>query len=157
MESDQIVPMILRGIKGKNTHLPPEKALEGLTPEIARMRPQNDYHSCWELLHHAVVWQEAIFEAILGKDVDWQAISEKDNWPGEEYLADDSNFVNLIEKFTQGLKKAEELAKSMDLTKSMPAWGDAPVLQAYFVLLQHNSYHLGQIVAVRKMLGIWSS
>ncbi len=156
MLPDEIIPMVLRGLKGKNTHLPPEKALEGLTPEIARTKPPNNYHSCWELLHHTVVWQEAILEAIMGKEVDWKVISDANNWPGEEYLADDSNFINLVEKLTQGFAKAQELAKTVDLTKPMPAWGDAPVLQAFFVLLQHNSYHLGQIVAVRKMLGNWS-
>ena len=99
--------MIKRGIKGKNTHLPPTKALEDLTPQIARMKPQNNYHSCWELLHHTVVWQEAIFEAIIGKKVDWEKISRENNWPGKEYLTDNSNFIKLIEKFNEGLKKAQ--------------------------------------------------
>jgi uncharacterized damage-inducible protein DinB len=157
METNKIVKMILKGLEGKNTHLPPSKALEGLTPKIARKTPINDDHSSWELLHHIVVWQEGIIEAINGKKVDWQAISKNNNWPTEEYVSDDVNFLNLVDKFTKGLLQAKELAKTVDLTKSMPAWGDAPVLQAFFVLLQHNSYHLGQIVVVRKQLGNWPS
>ncbi len=157
MENDKVIKMILNGLKGKNTHLPPKKAIEGLTPEIAKMIPENEYHSCWEMLHHIVVWQEAIFEGIKGKEVDWQAISENNNWPTSDHLADDSNYLNLVNKFEQGLLHTEELAKTTDLDKSMPSWGNAPVLQAFFVLLQHNSYHLGQIVSVRKILGNWPS
>ena len=157
MDSDKIIMMITNGLEGKNTHLLPNNALEGLTPKLARETPEDVHHSCWELLHHIVVWQEAIFEAINGKKVDWQAISENTNWPTTEQLFDDSNFHNLVDKFSQGLLRAKELAKTVDLSKSMPAWGKAPVIQAFFVLLQHNSYHLGQIVTVRKILGNWSS
>ncbi|MHA2108374.1 MAG: DinB family protein [Candidatus Hodarchaeales archaeon] len=157
MEIDKIVKMIQKGLIGKNTHLPPNKAIEGFSPDIAKIAPKNGNHSCWELLHHIVVWQEAILKAIDGNNVDWKAISDKTNWPAADYISDESNFINLVEKFENGLILADKKAKTVDLNKPMPAWGDAPTLQAYFVLLQHNSYHLGQIVAVRKQLGNWPS
>lgn len=153
---EQLVKVIINGLHGKNSHVNPKKAIEGLTPENARKKPDNSNHSCWELLYHIVVWQEAIFEAIEGNKVDWQEVSKIHNWPSDEYLSKDSNYPNLVNKFFQGISKAEKLANSVDLHTPMPAWTEAPVIQAFIVLLQHNSYHLGQIVTTRKNLGFWT-
>jgi len=71
-------------------------------------------------------------------------------------LSDDQNFINLVKTFNDGLLEVEELIKTTDLQKPMPTWGNAPVIQAFIVLLQHNSYHYGQIVAIRQNLGIWT-
>ena len=66
---EQLIKVIINGLHGKNTHLQPKKAIDGLNPENARKKPDNSNHSSWELLHHIVIWQEAIFEAIEGKEV----------------------------------------------------------------------------------------
>ena len=151
-----VVKALIDGLYGKNTHLNPKKVVEGLTPTTAKIKPENDLHSCWEILHHIKIWQKAIIEAINGKKVDWEDISKKYNWPSADYLSDDQNFIKLVKTFEDGLLETEKLIKTTDLHKPMPAWDDAPVIQAIIVLLQHNSYHYGQIVAVRKILGIWS-
>ncbi|MFX1506822.1 MAG: DinB family protein [Promethearchaeota archaeon] len=152
---ETVVKALVDGLYGKNTHLNPKKVVEGLTPANAKIKPENDNHSCWDLLHHIKIWQKAILDAIKGEKVDWGDISKHHDWPSVEYLSDDQNFIGLVKMFEDGLKEAEELIKTTDLHKSMPAWDNAPVIQAIIVLLQHNSYHYGQIVAVRKNLGIW--
>ena len=153
---ETVVKALIGGLYGKNTHLNPKKVVEGLTPANAKIKPKNDLHSCWELLHHVKIWQKAIIEAIKGEEVDWEDISKNYNWPSDEYLSDDQNFINLVKAFENGLTEIENLINTTDLHKPMPAWDSAPVIQAIIVLLQHNSYHYGQIVAVRKSLGIWS-
>ncbi len=154
---DQLVKIIINGLHGKNTHIKPEKVIAGLNPDNASKKPEESNHSCWELLHHIVVWQEAILEAIEGKKVDWKEVEKNHNWPSDEYLSNDSNFSSLVDKFLLGISKAEKLANSVDLHKPLPAWSEAPVIQTFIVLLQHNSYHLGQIITTRKNLGLWES
>ena len=151
---EQVVTGLVDGLYGRNTHLDPKKVVKGLTPANAKKKLNDDSHSCWELIHHIKIWQKAIIQSIKGKDVDWKEISKRYNWPSSEYLSDDQNFINLVKMFEGGLMEAEELIKTTDLHKPMPAWGNAPVIRAFIVLLQHNSYHYGQIVAIRKNLGI---
>ncbi|MFX0126272.1 MAG: DinB family protein, partial [Candidatus Hodarchaeota archaeon] len=69
--SDTLIKVIVNGLHGKNTHLNPQKAVEGLSPTSARNRPSAELHSCWDILHHIVVWQEGILRAIKGEKVDW--------------------------------------------------------------------------------------
>ncbi|MFX0152748.1 MAG: DinB family protein [Candidatus Hodarchaeota archaeon] len=151
----QLIEAMINSLHVKTAHIKPNKAVEGLTPSNARSKPEGEYHSCWDLLHHIVVWQEGILRGIKGEKVDWKDIGEHHDWPTSELMSDDSNFINLVKKFKNGLKEAEEIAKTVDWYKEMPSWRGASIIEAFIVLLQHNSYHLGQLVAVRKILGDW--
>ena len=110
------------------------------------------HHFHQQRLRSPVVWQEGLIEAIKGNKVDWKDIGKHHNWPSEIQLSDDSNFYNLVKTFLNGLVKTEQLIKSIDLNTPMPAWGEKPILSAIIVLLQHNSYHLGKIMILRKIL-----
>ena len=153
--NEQIISVIINGLQGKNTHLTPKKALEGLTPTKAKQKPEGEFHSCWEILHHIVIWQETMLRAIKGEKVDWEGIERNSNWPASSYLEDNSNFTTLVQKFEKGLFEAEKIVKKVDLFEKMPTWDNELIIQAFIVLLQHNSYHLGQIIAVRKIQGSW--
>jgi uncharacterized damage-inducible protein DinB len=146
------VEALISGLFAKNTHIEPKKALEGLTPANARQKPNNNVHSCWENLHHIVIWQEGLIDAIKGKKVDWKEIEKHHNWPTETQLSNDSNFDNLVKKYLDGLVRIEKLLRTINLNTPMPAWGEKPIINAVIVLLQHNSYHLGKIMALRKIV-----
>jgi len=151
---ESLIKALTNGLHGINTHIDPKKAIDGLTSTTAKLTLENEFHSCWDLIHHMVVWQEAIFETIRGNKVDWRKISEENNWPSMQFYEDDTNFDKLVEKFLAGIKIAEEFLKEVDLHKPMPGWSDEPTFQAFIVLLQHNSYHLGQLITVRRTLNI---
>jgi uncharacterized damage-inducible protein DinB len=145
--------MFKRGLVGKGIHIDSKIALKGLSPSLARKKPRDNVHSCWELLHHVVVWQEAMIVAIKGNEVDWDGIATSNNWPTAEMLAVDSNLSNLLLRFEKGIGEVENLLENLDFNNPMPGWDNDPIIQGINVLLQHNSYHIGQIVIVRKLLG----
>ncbi len=122
---------------------------------MARLKPQPIFHSSWELIHHIVIWQDAILAGLKGKTVNWKEIGQKYNWPTTKDMEDDIDFVKLTEKFMGGLKTAEELIDSLDLFKKVSLWEEITGFEAFMGLLQHNSYHSGQIITVRKILGNW--
>ena len=45
------------------------------------------YHSCWDLLHHTVFWQDIILKNLEGEYIDWNTINNEDNWPSDEFLS----------------------------------------------------------------------
>ena len=154
----QLLKDISSGLIGGLTHLHPKKAVEGLTPAIARKKPKNLDHSCWDLLHHTVFWQDILLKNLEGKIVDWYPPHDK-NWPSNEYLSKDDNFLGLLEKFNNNLEKAAEKLKNINLMKRIeigpPLPPDASYFRILLVFLQHTSYHLGQLVTTRKLLGDW--
>ena len=90
------------------------------------------------------------------RQVSVSEIGQKYNWPTPKDMEDDANFVGLTEKFIDGLKTAEELMDSIDLFKKITLWEELTGFEALLGLLQHNSYHLGQIITTRKNLGFWT-
>lgn len=157
--SEQFIKDLSSGLTGYLTHLAPMKAVEGLTPTNARKKPSGKYHSCWDLLHHTVYWQEILLKNLDGKFIDWAKINNEDNWPSDENFSEDDNFIELVRKFKQNLEITSKKLEDIDLTKGIKIFpGRAPDV-SYFrlvlVFLQHTSYHLGQIVTTRKLLGDW--
>ncbi len=143
-----------RGLRGKGTHLDPLKALDGFTPETARMIPNNGTHSCWHILYHIVYWQDFMLAALRGEQVDWPKNNEE-SWPTSKMIENQEDWMGLIEKFENGLIEAESLTSKLESTKDLPAWPKVPPFAAFLVLIQHNSYHIGEIVATRQALGLW--
>ncbi|MHA2224320.1 MAG: hypothetical protein ACXAC8_03910 [Candidatus Hodarchaeales archaeon] len=62
---------------------------------------------------------------------------------------------NLISRFERGLIEVGKLIETTDFVKSIPSWETEPSIRVLIILLQHNSYHIGQIVSVRQFLGCW--
>ena len=140
------------GLYGKHTHPDPLDAVRGLTYEMASQRTSESVHSSLELLFHLVFWQDLCLEAARGeKDVKWPDAA------GEDWLGTDMQVTwgELVARFEKGLEEGKRLVAEGDLEMPLPAWHNIPMLRAMIVLIQHNSYHLGQIVSNRIAQGTW--
>ncbi|MHA2245429.1 MAG: DinB family protein [Candidatus Hodarchaeales archaeon] len=152
---DHLTSAISGGFQGEWTHIDPKYVFIGLTPITAKKKPNNDTHSCWELLYHIVLWQDTMIKSIKGETVDWNEIEKKDNWPTNETMNDDSNFSKLLDKFNSGIKEARNLLESVDFVKKSVGFPELSTIKLFIALLQHTSYHVGQIVTIRQNLGDW--
>lgn len=154
MNLDVVEQALKRGIRGKHTHIDPLKAIEGLTADTARKVPENGTHSCWHLLHHIVYWQELMLSALRGEKVNWPKNNDA-SWPTKTTIEETENWNELVKQFERGLAEAEEHVQKIESFENLPAWPKVPPFTAILVLSQHNSFHLGEIVATRQALGIW--
>ena len=136
------------GFSGKGSHMPPRRAVQGLTAARATLAPPGGLHSAHRLLHHIVYWQGLILAAIRGK-VDWPEGPE--DWDCEMAPWDE-----LVRQFEAHLDEANRQAAEEDLTRRMPEWDESMTVGgALTVLITHNSYHLGQLIDVRRLTGCW--
>jgi len=154
----QLIKDLTSGLIGELTHLHPKRAVEGLIPTIARKKPKNLDHSCWDLLHHTVFWQDILLKNLEGEFMNWYPPHDK-NWPSDEYLSNDDNFSGLLDKFNKNLEIAATKLENINLMDRInfrpPLPPDATYFRILLVFLQHTSYHLGQLVTTRKLLGDW--
>ena len=151
---DNLTASILTdGLLGKYTHMNPMKALEGISASVAQKEPAPGVHSIWANLYHMLFWYELIMQTIHDPDVDWKSVQGKD-WPSTTKL-DDAEWSRLLASFGKSLKEAKEKIVKEDLSKPIPSFKEKPIAQMLLVLVQHNSYHIGQIVMARQLLGKW--
>ena len=78
-------------------------------------------------------------------------------WPQGDAPPDDAAWDRSIKAFRADLKAVEELVTdpSTDLFARIPHGDGQTILREALLVADHNAYHLGQIVAVRRMLGAW--
>jgi uncharacterized damage-inducible protein DinB len=157
---NQLLKDMIHAMSGAITHLSSENALVNLTPEDSKIKPEEKYHSCWDLLHHLIAWQNIVIQNLEGEFRDWLNIPKDENWPTEEELSDDQNFVDLKNQLNINIEKIKQLFDTVDLTEFVKICSGEEIkpvtkFRLMLVFLQHTSYHLGQIVTTRKLLGNW--
>jgi uncharacterized damage-inducible protein DinB len=134
-----------------------DAAAANLPAELRGRRPENFPHSVWELLEHIRIAQEDLADYMESADhasVKWP----DDYWPKTPAPPSDSAWDASLEAVRHGCQRLKAIAMNpaIDLAAPIP-WGESRTyLRTILVAVDHTSYHVGQILAVRKLLGAWS-
>lgn len=137
------------GISGAFSHVNPLEAIANLDLNIARKRLDEVSHSIWEILYHIVFWQDIFIENIKENNPKWD---DEKSWLTEKHMQKDENFEQLKERFEEGIEEIGKLIDTVDLEKKLSFWENEPILQFIVVAITHNSYHIGQIMVIKKIL-----
>ena len=147
---------LLELLKGGHAHVNFKDAVNSLEPKNRNVRTEGDLHSVWELLEHIRIAQEDILRYTL--DSKWKSPKWPDEyWPKKTEKVTDEMWNNSIKKFNSDLNELIELAQNtkIDITSEIPHGEGRTYLRELTLAANHNSYHIGQIIVVRKLLGDW--
>src|SRR5262245_64780862 len=141
---------------GGGAHLDFDKAVAGLPPELRGVRAANSPHTAWRLLEHLRIAQWDILEFSRNPKYvapEWPA----GYWPAGDAPPDDKAWDRSVASFHVDLKAMRALVNDpkTDLFAKIP-WGDGQtILREALLVADHNAYHLGQLVLLRRALGAW--
>ena len=127
-------------------------ALDGLPPERVNERIDGLPHSLWDLLEHLRFSQADILEYAV--DPGYQ----KKDWPDAywpDWAAQPVEWDAALATFRTDLEALVRLAETADLTAELPHAPGYTVLRQILVAADHNAHHLGQVVSLRRQLGLW--
>jgi hypothetical protein len=145
-------------LRGGNAHLNFEEALAGLPPNLRGAKPQGLPYTPWRLLEHMRIAQWDILEFSRNpKHVSPEFPAEY--WPEGDAPPDEKAWQKSIRQFRADLKAMQDLVEdpATDLLAPIPHGEGQTLLREALLVADHNSYHLGQMVAVRRLLGAWES
>lgn len=140
-------------LTGDGAYANVREILKGIELRQLGVRPDVAPHSIYEELWHLVYWQDFLLDWIQGKGRSLPE-NEADSWPIRQEPADLTEARDLVRRFLEGINTAREIAAEPDRLATV-------VREKYTVqslletLLAHNSYHLGKIVLLRQLIGIW--
>jgi uncharacterized damage-inducible protein DinB len=146
-------------VAGKGAHANVERALTQLPPEVRARRPEGLVHSVWELLEHIRLAQQDILRYTF--EPDWRSPEwPKGYWP-ETNAAEvsDQAWERSLAGFRSDLAGILRMVEdtSLDLTAQIPHGRPGHTyLREALLVADHNAYHAGQIVDVRRALGAWA-
>lgn len=143
-------------LRGGHAHVTAEQALDSLSPALRNVRPATGGHSVWEELEHMRLAQEDILRYTL--DASWASLPFPDGyWPNAtEQLTEEAwsaSVAAFFADFEEVIKLAQDI--NLDLTAEIPHGEGRTYLREILLVADHNAYHLGQIVQMRKALGDW--
>lgn len=155
-------PALTELLYGKGAHANSVACVEGLTAELASCQIAGFPHSIWQLVFHINYWIEYDLKRIRCEHPPYPARADE-SWPYSPAPADDAEWEQAAARFTALLGEVAMLADSgpeklQGQVEAMhPAQGQqsSSVVAVLWQTVVHNSYHLGQIVLLRRTLSVW--
>ena len=148
---------LLALLDGGHAHVAAGKAFAGLAPRLRGVRPDGGGHSAWELLEHLRIAQEDILRYVL--DPGWKSPSWPEGYWPPPGAPTAKRWGTSLRAFVRDLEAVKELVRdpARDLTAPLPQARQHTVLREVLLVADHNAYHLGQVVEVRRRLGAWGT
>ena len=144
-------------LEGGNAHVGFERAVADLPAEMRGQGTAGIPHTPWRIVEHMRIAQWDILEFSRNsahQSPEWPA----GYWPVDEAPPSEEAWDQTIAAFHCDLDELEQLVAdpAQDLLAAFP-WGDGQtLLREALLVADHNAYHLGQLVAVRRALGAWA-
>jgi uncharacterized damage-inducible protein DinB len=153
MGSDRVVleKMIGQALTGKGSHVEAKTAFEALDWKIAGICPEGSPHSIYQLLNHMIYWQEWAVRWLDGEKPPVPKHAGP-GWPGSVAPEGAEDWKQAVRRFGKGLDEMNRRSRETDLVSKQ---GGKTRLEMLEAIASHNSYHLGQVVLLRQILGTW--
>lgn len=133
-----------------------DDAVAGLAAELRGRRPEHFPHSAWELVEHIRLAQADLIAFM--RDSSYKAPTWPDDyWPSEPAPRDSRTWDDSIAAVRRDRAELKAIATdpTLDLATGIP-WGNGQTyLRTILVSVDHTAYHVGELIAVRHMLGAW--
>ncbi len=147
---------LLYVLRGEGAHASFDAAVKNFPAGLRGKKVEGFPHTAWMLLEHLRLAQLDILEFSRNR----QHASPKwpeGYWPAKEAPPNAGAWNKSVAGFQKDLKAMQALVANpkTDLFAPLP-WGDGQmVLREAILVADHNGYHVGQIVMLRKLLGAW--
>ncbi len=135
-----------------------EAIFSGIPPELRGRKPTGQPFTLWRILEHLrlCVLDFLDYCTVPGYV---EPPFPAGYWPTGDAPADDAAWQASLAAVRSAMQALEMLIlnPSTDLFANIPGGGDRTILRQALACLDHNSYHLGEAVLLRRLLGIWKS
>ena len=149
--------IVAAAVDWEQAHVSFDRAVADVPTGLRGRRPAGYPHAPWELLEHIRLAQAdlvAFMEDPAYVAPAWPA----GYWPASPGPPTGAAWEESVEAVRRDRERVRAIAEraTLDLTAPIP-WGDGQTyLRTILVLVDHTAYHVGQLVAVRRLLGAWS-
>jgi hypothetical protein len=147
---------LLELLKGGHAHATFDAAVKNLPVALRGNRPRGAEHSPWEVLEHLRIAQWDILE--FSRDAAHQSPEWPSGyWPGTAEPPDAMAWERSVRAFRRDLKAMSDLVAdpATDLSARIPHGDGQTILREALLVADHNAYHLGEMVLLRRLLGAW--
>jgi hypothetical protein len=143
-------------LKGGGAHLNFEQAIADIPESLRGSKVQGAAHTPWRLLEHLRICQWDILE--FSRNPNHVSPNFPDGyWPEDDAPPDSEAWDKSVDTFRNDLQAMIDLVADpgTDLYAPIPHGDGQTILREALLVADHNAYHLGQLVFLRRCLGAW--
>lgn len=148
---------VLYLLGGGGAHLDFDAAVDALPPELRGEQPDGISHTPWRLVEHMRLCQWDILEYSRNPNHESPPFPQG-YWPGEDAPPSPAAWDETLDAFRNDLRAMRDLIADPDRDLLTPFPHGEPghtLLREALLVADHNAYHIGQLVVVRRALGAW--
>jgi len=157
MDERKLRAQLVYSLGGKGAHVSFDKAVKGFPRELAGKKVAHLAHTAWQQVYHLWIAQWDILE--FSRDPDHKSPKFPDGyWPARPEPPDEKAWDRSVNGFCQDLNSMCALVAddATDLYARIPHGDGQTILREALLTADHNAYHLGQLVLLRRQLGAWT-
>lgn len=153
---DALRTHVLELLEGGHAHLDFDAAVADLPEALRGAKPSGLPHTPWRLVEHMRIAQWDILEFTRDRRHVSPAFP-RGYWPQGDAPPDPGDWDRSLAAFRADLKAMHDLVAdpATDLLAPIPHGQGQTILREALLVADHNSYHLGQLVVVRRLLDAW--
>jgi hypothetical protein len=159
-ESIEVRTQLLALLKGGQAHTTLDHAVKDFPVDLRGKVPDGLPYSAWQILDHLRITQRDILNFSAPPTGGYHPIQWPDDyWPKSPAPPSPHAWDQSVAAIHADREHFEALLTSphADLAKPF-RWGDGQnLLREALLIADHNAYHLGELVVVRRLLGVWNS
>ena len=155
-QSNMLREHLIKLLDWQDSHVTFDVAIEGIPPPLQGVRPEGLPYSPWELLEHLRLAQSDILN--FCRNPSYKAPKWPDEyWPKSTTPPAPDDWQHSVTAFRADRQALQSLAAdpAFDLYAEIPHGEGQTYLREVLLAADHTAYHLGELVAVRRLLGIW--
>lgn len=156
--NDALRATLARSLAWNEAHATFDHAVADLPAHLRGVRPPGVPWSAWQLVEHIRVAQRDILEFSLPDE--YHAMKWPDDyWPGDPEPPSEAAWDESVATVRRDRDAFARLAvdAAIDLAGTTPHGSGAQTqMRAILLVLDHNAYHVGQLVLLRRFLGAWN-
>lgn len=141
-------------LRGGGAHIDFEKAVADFPIELINRKAEHIPYSAWQVVEHMRIAQEDILE--FSRDASHVSPPWPEGyWPAPNAVADGEIWNKSLEAFRSDLKAMQDLVAEprTDLFAKIPHGDGQTILREALLIADHNAYHLGVVMTIKRMLG----
>ncbi len=155
--SDPLRAQLLQLLDWQDAHVSFDVAVQGIPLDLQGARPEGVPYSAWQLVEHMRRTQYDILD--FCRNPAYQELAwPEDYWPETVAPPGPDDWPESIAAFRADREALARLCAddSVDLFARIPHGAGQTYLREILLVADHNAYHVGQLVLVRRQLGVWS-
>jgi hypothetical protein len=155
-EDQAVRELVARVLSWEDAHAGFDSAVKDFPDRLRGTQPPGLPYSGWQIVEHLRITQHDILD--FCQNANYEEMKWPDDyWPASPTPATPDSWNESIRQYRRDREALQQLAANpdIDLSARIPHGTGQTYLRELLLVADHNAYHVGQVVLVRRLLGIW--